>query len=74
MTILKFGRGGLGFAKWWNFIPMAIKALHIEAFMSKVQRAKVMLMFWGRRKLIRSPEGIERRWRPRSWFKYIEMG
>jgi translation initiation factor IF-3 len=53
---------------------MAIKALHIEAFMSKVQRAKVMLMFWGRRKLIRSPEGIERRWRPRSWFKYIEMG
>ena len=46
-TTLKLGRGGFGSAKWWNFMPTAIKALHIDAFMNSVQRAKVMLMIRG---------------------------
>ena len=38
MTILKFGEGGLGSAKWWNFMPMAMRALHITAFIKRIKR------------------------------------
>jgi len=43
MTILKFGEGGLGSAKWWNFMPMAMRALHITAFIKRIKRRMKIL-------------------------------